>query len=198
MRRDLTHLAAFAIDDEGSDDPDDAISLEGNRLWVHVADVAALVPPESPADLEARARGANLYLPEGTVPMLPPEVTQLLGLGLADISPALSFGMDLTPAGEITGIEIVPSWIRVTRLTYDEVELRLAEEPFTCLYDLALRCEARRQTRGAITLTLTRDQAVSARRPGDSTPPPTTQKPEPSARGHAYGRGSRSPLCSCT
>ena len=154
MRRDLTHLAAFAIDDEGSDDPDDAISLEGNRLWVHVADVAALVPPESPADLEARARGANLYLPEGTVPMLPPEVTQLLGLGLADISPALSFGLDLTPAGEIAGIEIVPSWIRVTRLTYDEVDLRLAEEPFKCLYDLALRCEARRQMRGAITLTL--------------------------------------------
>jgi exoribonuclease II len=152
-RRDLTHLAAFAIDDEGSHDPDDAISLEGSRLWVHVADVAALVPPESSADLEARARGANLYLPEGTVPMLPPEATQLLGLGLTEISPALSFGMDLTPAGEITGIEIVPSWIRATRLTYDEVELRLAEEPFTCLYDLVLRCEARRQARGAITLT---------------------------------------------
>lgn len=153
-RRDLTHLAAFAIDDEGSHDPDDAISLEGNRLWVHVADVAALVPPESAADLEARARGANLYLPEGTVPMLPSEATRRLGLGLADISPALSFSLDLTPDGAITGIEVVPSWIRVTRLTYDEVERRLAEEPFKRLYDLALRSEARRQARGAITITL--------------------------------------------
>jgi exoribonuclease-2 len=86
--------------------------------------------------------------------MLPPEATQLLGLGLADISPALSFGLDLTPAGEITGLEIVPSWIRVTRLTYHEVDLRLAEEPFKCLYDLALRCEARRQARGAIAIAL--------------------------------------------
>ncbi len=36
-RRDLTHLAAFAIDDEGNRDPDDAISLDGERLWVHVS-----------------------------------------------------------------------------------------------------------------------------------------------------------------
>ena len=55
-RVDLTALPAFAIDDEGNQDPDDAISLDGDRLWVHVADVAALVRPDSPADLEARAR----------------------------------------------------------------------------------------------------------------------------------------------
>ncbi len=56
-RRDLTHLSAFAIDDEGNRDPDDAISLDGDRLWVHVADVAALVTPDSAADLEARHSG---------------------------------------------------------------------------------------------------------------------------------------------
>ncbi|MCC7261474.1 MAG: RNB domain-containing ribonuclease, partial [Candidatus Latescibacteria bacterium] len=44
-RRDLTHLPAFAIDDEGNQDPDDALSIEGQRLWVHVADVAALIEP---------------------------------------------------------------------------------------------------------------------------------------------------------
>ena len=86
-RRDLTHLGAFAIDDEGSKDPDDALSWHDNRLWVHVADVAALVPPDSDADLEARARGCNLYLPEDTVPMLPPEATHALGLGLQAVSP---------------------------------------------------------------------------------------------------------------
>ncbi len=41
-RRDLTHLPAFAIDDQGTADPDDAVSIDGDRLWVHVADVAAL------------------------------------------------------------------------------------------------------------------------------------------------------------
>jgi exoribonuclease-2 len=74
-RVDLTHLPAFAIDDEGSQDPDDALYAErveeGFRLLVHVADVAALVGPGSPLDGEALRRGANLYLPEGTVPMLP-------------------------------------------------------------------------------------------------------------------------------
>ncbi|NIV31736.1 MAG: RNB domain-containing ribonuclease, partial [Anaerolineae bacterium] len=58
-RRDLTHLPAFAIDDEGNQDPDDALSLDGDCLWVHIADVAALVPPGSALDLEARARGAT-------------------------------------------------------------------------------------------------------------------------------------------
>jgi hypothetical protein len=45
-RLDLTHLPAFAIDDEGNQDPDDAVSLDGERIWVHVADVAALVAPD--------------------------------------------------------------------------------------------------------------------------------------------------------
>ena len=44
-RVDLTHLEAFAIDDEGSKDPDDALSWHNNCLWVHVADVASLVSP---------------------------------------------------------------------------------------------------------------------------------------------------------
>ena len=39
-RRDLTHLVALAIDDAGSSDPDDALSLADGVLWVHVADVA--------------------------------------------------------------------------------------------------------------------------------------------------------------
>ncbi len=39
-RVDLTHLTAYAIDDEGSNDPDDAISWDPdrNKMWVHIAD----------------------------------------------------------------------------------------------------------------------------------------------------------------
>jgi exoribonuclease-2 len=44
------------MDDEGADTPDDALSLEGDRIWVHIADVAALAPPGSPVDDEARSR----------------------------------------------------------------------------------------------------------------------------------------------
>jgi len=153
-RRDLTHLLALAIDDEGNQDPDDALSWENGRLWVHIADVAALVAPDSPADYEARARGANLYLPEGTVPMLPPGATAQLGLGLVDISPALSFSLEVTTDGQIENLEVVPSWVRVTRLTYAAVEERLAESPFRELYEVAQHYQARRMAQGAIEIEL--------------------------------------------
>jgi exoribonuclease-2 len=153
-RRDLTHLPAFAIDDEGSTDPDDALSWENGRLWVHIADAAALAPPDSLADLEARGRGANLYLPEGTVTMLPREATALLGLGLQEKSPALSFGFDVSERGEISNLEIVPSWVHVTRLSYEEAESRLDEEPFHSILEAAQAYERRRQENGAVEINL--------------------------------------------
>lgn len=153
-RRDLTHLPAFAIDDEGSTDPDDAISWDNGRLWVHVADAAALITPDSAADLEARGRGANLYLPEGTVTMLPPQATAVLGLGLQEISPALSFGVTLNDAGEITDADIVPSWVRVTRLTYTEAEGMLETSPLRELAALAETYAARRRANGAVEIDL--------------------------------------------
>ena len=153
-RLDLTGLPAYAIDDEGNLDPDDAISLDGNRLWVHVADAAALASPGSPADLEARARGATLYLPETTIPMLPEEAIPRLGLGLTDITPALSFGLTLDADGIVTDVEIAPSRVRVRRLSYGEVETRLDEEPFRGLYELAQRHQARRRASGAIFIDL--------------------------------------------
>ena len=153
-RLDLTGLPAFAIDDEDNLDPDDALSLDGDRLWVHVADVAALTPSGCPADLEARARGATLYLPETTVPMLPAAAVHRMGLGLAEISPALSFGLELDADGIVTGVKIVPSWVRVQRLSYEAVELRLDEEPFRRFYELAQRHQARRRVNGAIFIDL--------------------------------------------
>ncbi|MGH2536317.1 MAG: RNB domain-containing ribonuclease [Candidatus Promineifilaceae bacterium] len=148
-RRDLTALPALAIDDAGSRDPDDALSLEPGRLWVHIADVAALVAPDSPADLQARGRGAKLYLPEGSVHMLPPAVTESLALGLAELSPALSFGLDLDESGRPTRLEVVPSWVRVTRLSYEEAEAHLEEPPLHGLMTLAEANMARRRAAGA-------------------------------------------------
>ena len=154
LRLDLTGLPAYAIDDEGNLDPDDALSLDGDRLWVHIADAAALALSNSTADLEARARGATLYLPETTIPMLPKEAIPRLGLGLTEISPALSFGLNLDAEGAVTDVEITPSWVRVRRLSYDEVETRLDEEPFRGLYELAERYQARRRANGAIFIDL--------------------------------------------
>ena len=153
-RMDLTHLSAWAIDDEGNQDPDDAISLDGDTIWVHVADVAALVAPDSDLDLQARAHGANLYLPEQTITMLPAAVTEQLGLGLQSRSPALSFHFRLTDDASIEVIEIVPSWVQVIRTSYQEVDAHIDQEPFSRLYQLSLRYQKRRLHQGAIRLEL--------------------------------------------
>jgi exoribonuclease-2 len=153
-RRDLTHLLALAIDDEGNVDPDDAVSWDNGRMWVHIADVAALVMPGDPLDLEARDRGSNLYLPEETVSMLPVEVTQRLGLGLEEISTALSFGFRLDGDGRIEDVEIVPSWIHVTRWSYEEAEKHLSEPVPAKLLEMAKTYGKRRREKGAIEIDL--------------------------------------------
>jgi exoribonuclease-2 len=139
-RTDLTTLPAFAIDNEGSNDPDDAISIteENGRtiLWVHVADPAASVLPETPADREARERGSTLYLPEEVRTMLSPDALPSYALGLSDESPSLTFKMTLDEGGggggkpapyKIEETAVLLSRIKVTRLTYREADRLLAE-----------------------------------------------------------------------
>jgi exoribonuclease-2 len=128
-RVDLTHLEAYAIDDEGSNDPDDAISwdFERNKMWVHIADPSSSISFGDQADLQARAKGSNLYVPEKIVSMLPPEATQKLGLGLNEVSPALSVGFSLNQKGDIQDIEVCFSKIKVTRYSYEFVEDNLAQ-----------------------------------------------------------------------
>ncbi|MGA7980483.1 MAG: RNB domain-containing ribonuclease [Chromatiaceae bacterium] len=153
-RLDLTHLAAYAIDDEGNQDPDDAISFDGERLWVHVADVAAVVTPDSAMDREARSRGTNQYMPERTVNMLPALVTDRLGLGLQPVSPALSFGLRCADSGELSDIEVRRTWIQVERLSYDQAEHRMEEDPFAQIDLITRRYRARRHAMDAARIDL--------------------------------------------
>jgi exoribonuclease-2 len=158
-------LDAFAIDDRDNNDPDDAITLEsfqvdgeghflGGGIWIHIADVAAQITPGCAADIEARARGATVYLPEGAVPMLPQSAVQDLGLGLNPISPALSIRLGLNAAAEIIDVEVVPSEVKVQRLSYDAAEERLAEAPFDDLHRLAQAYKSRRESNGALFIDL--------------------------------------------
>ncbi len=153
-RLDLTHLPAYAIDDEDTHDPDDAITLDGDRIWVHVADVAALVPPDSEIDREARDRGANLYLPDRIIHMLPPDVTRRLGLGLEARSPALSIGFRLDEKQEPVDVQIAPSWIRAQRESYGEIDGQMGQEPFATLQSLTQTYRERRMEAGAASLDL--------------------------------------------
>lgn len=161
-RIDLTHLPAFAVDDPSTETPDDAISWEPGpglgKVWVHVADPAALVEPGDDIDLDARSRGVTLHLPEVVVPMLPPETTPLLGLGLNEFCPALSFGITVAESGEILAVEVAPSITRVARVSYEEATERLGEHPFAELARIAHAFEARRSAIGAANIDLPETQ----------------------------------------
>jgi len=152
-RVDLTHLDAYAIDDEGNKDPDDAISIDGDYLWVHIADVAALVKPGSHLDLSARERGANLYLPEKVTGMLPDALTDQLGLGLQEISPALSFRFCLTDEG-LSDISIVTSLVKVTRITYQDADDQILETPFKEIFEITQRYREQRLANNAAQINL--------------------------------------------
>jgi exoribonuclease-2 len=177
-RVDLTHLAAYAIDSPWSHDPDDALSIEGNVLYVHIADPAASILSGTSADLEARGRGATLYLPEGAVRMLADEALALYALGLSagelsavpdtfpaaaiadHDSPALTFKLVLGGDGAILDTDIFPSRIRVRRLTYAEVDAAVdAADPgdgvdpvLSELFRVGERNLRRRLAAGAVTI----------------------------------------------
>ena len=153
-REDLTALETFAIDDDQCSDPDDAISLDGETLWIHVADAAALIQADSPLDQEARARGANLYLPEIVITMLPQKVTSILGLGLQETSPALSFQIGVDDGGAATCLKITPSWIQVQRLSYSAADQRMDQSPFKEMSVITEQFRKRRIAQGAAQIDL--------------------------------------------
>jgi exoribonuclease-2 len=153
-RLDLTHLAAIAIDDEGSEDPDDAVSFDGGRLIVHVADPASIITPDSPADLAARDSGATLYLPDRKITMLPPEAVCLFGLGIQEISPALSFFIAPQEDGSPGEVEIKLTKIRVTRMTYTKANEALDTSPLKEIFSLTSRYHAYRMKNGALDIDL--------------------------------------------
>jgi exoribonuclease-2 len=159
-RRDLCHLEAFAIDSPWSNDPDDAVSVQENVVYVHVADPASSVTPGSPVEKEARNRGVTLYLPETTVRMLADDTLPMFALGLSEKSLALTFKMTLDNEGRITETEIFPSIVKVRRMTYEEAdkEMKEADTPdakaLCALNEIALCYFKRRTAQGAANIEL--------------------------------------------
>jgi exoribonuclease-2 len=153
-REDLTGMEALAIDNAWSNDPDDAVSFDGGMLWVHVADPASTVLPGGPADIEARARAATLYLPEGIVPMLPDQALERFGLGLSETSPAISFGISLDGEGAISDVKVLRSVVRVRRLSYEGADAEISSGILPALDGIAKRNKVRREANGAIDISL--------------------------------------------
>ncbi|SFV82242.1 3'-to-5' exoribonuclease RNase R [hydrothermal vent metagenome] len=155
-RIDLTHLNSYAIDNADSNDADDAFSVDGDKIWIHIADVSSIVAPGSELDLYAQERASNLYLPDQILHMLPTSITQLCALGLSETSPALSIGFVLS-GKEMQGIEVVHSTIKVTNISYDDADKILeSNEDLAKIQTLVELHRQYRASNGSMSLNLPR------------------------------------------
>jgi ribonuclease R len=156
-RADLRDRLAFTIDPETAKDFDDALTLEEDRAFVHIADVSWFVDAGSLLDRGAAERAFSVYVPGLVSPMLPPELSEEL-CSLRPNVDRLCVTVEIPlPEGEPTFYRSV---IRSReRLTYGRAESILAgreradEELTTALQRaeaLAQRLRDRRFARGAL------------------------------------------------
>lgn len=149
---DLTYMASYAIDNEGTNDPDDAISYDGKNLYIHIALVADSVEMKSEYEAMLQERGRSLYLPDGTHYMMGDEDTKTFSLGLTNPSYALSFCITLKEDATIENVEIMRSKIKVERLTYSEASKLKDKEHLKCFFDIAKKNYENRLKEGAISI----------------------------------------------
>ncbi|UKI53047.1 MAG: RNB domain-containing ribonuclease [Treponema sp.] len=145
---------AYAIDNSWSADPDDAIAWDGKYLWVHIADPACYVLPDSSIDKVARNKGTTLYLPEVTVRMLAEESLADYALGLQEKSNALSFRILLNEYNTIDECQIFKTKVNVKRLTYEQATEQKDSPELKPLFDIAEKNIARRKKSGATNIEL--------------------------------------------
>lgn len=143
---------AYAIDGENSTDPDDAISFDGKYLWVHVADPASSVEPDSSIDIAARDRGTTLYIPEGASRMLCESCLEDYALGLKNPSNALSFRIALDDESQIVDCDVFKTTVNVKRLTYAQAEQQKDSPELKVFFELARKNKIRREKNGAVTI----------------------------------------------
>ena len=138
-RADRRDLPIVTVDGEDSKDLDDGVYARKNAdgsffLGVYIADVSWYVRENQPLDREAYARGTSVYLVDRVIPMLPKELSNgICSLNAGTDRLSMACEMQVSPEGEVTSYEILPTVIHVhRRLTYNIVNKVLVdkEEPF--------------------------------------------------------------------
>lgn len=131
---DATHIPLVTIDPPGSRDLDQALCLtrlpgrqeDGAAYLVTyaIASLATFIPPDSPLDREARARGLTTYLPDAPTPLHP----RVLSEGAASLLPgqavpACVWHIRLAPDGCRVSWTVRRALVRSrAQLTYDQVQ----------------------------------------------------------------------------
>jgi exoribonuclease R len=110
-RVDATDVDLVTIDPPGSKDLDQALGVtrrgSGFRVHYAIADLGAVVAPGGPLDAEVRRRGQTVYLPDGSVPLHPPVLSE----DAASLLPggpraAVLWRIDLDADGEPVSVDV--------------------------------------------------------------------------------------------
>ncbi len=132
----LADVEAFSIDDSGTTEIDDALSVTelpegGHRVGIHIAAPGLAIAKDDPLDQLARNRMSTVYFPGDKITMLPDSVIQQFSLDQGAPRPALSIYVDVDPAGVVNRdtlqmrAEMVPM---VANLRLENIEHLVSEE----------------------------------------------------------------------
>ena len=100
----LAEVTAFSIDDSGTTEIDDALSVTalvegGYRIGIHIAAPGLAIVKDDTLDQVARTRMSTVYFPGDKITMLPDAVIQQFSLDEGATRPALSIYVDIDSSG---------------------------------------------------------------------------------------------------
>jgi len=102
----LAEVIAFSIDDSGTTEIDDALSVTalvegGHRIGIHIAAPGLAIVKDDALDQVARTRMSTVYFPGDKITMLPDAVIQQFSLDEGATRPALSIYVDIDSSGAV-------------------------------------------------------------------------------------------------
>ena len=143
----LAEVTAFSIDDSGTTEIDDALSVTalaegGHRIGIHIAAPGLAIVKDDALDRVARTRMSTVYFPGDKITMLPDAVIQQFSLDEGATRPALSIYVDIDSSGEVDKdslqlrAEMVPMGanLRLENLEHLVTEESLVDETADYLY----------------------------------------------------------------
>ena len=99
----VAQVQAFSIDDSGTTEIDDALSVTpidgGHRIGIHIAAPGLAITKDDPLDQVARNRMSTVYFPGDKITMLPDSVIEQFSLDAGMPRPALSIYVDIDADG---------------------------------------------------------------------------------------------------
>ena len=132
----IAEVQAFSIDDSGTTEIDDALSVTdlaggGHRIGIHIAAPGLAISKDDPLDQVARSRMSTVYFPGDKITMLPDSVIELFSLDAGASRPALSIYVEIDSEGVLDRdsllmrAEMVPI---AANLRLEDIEHQVSDE----------------------------------------------------------------------